>query len=274
MPRRSSRRVGSRALVLIVVAIGLQLSAAELAAATAQDQAPPDEASVTDQLAAEQAAPDPSPAAAASASVAPAQPAPSSASSSVTVSRAKASSTRSVSIVDFAFDPTAVTVKVGDTVQWINNGTAEEGHNVVDEDFFQSQTLHTGDSFGFTFDIAGTYNYVCTLHPKMTGTVEVIDPNADEPKPKKKGNKSSGKRGSASAGTSGDGGGSSAAAAGSATGRGSESAAGRSADAAGTSGSLPSTGSRSLSLGLAGLALLAVGLALRTAEARRLQRRS
>jgi plastocyanin len=280
MPRRSSRRVGSRALALIVIAIGAQLGAGEIAAATADDTAPPPgqgEPTVTQQLAAEDAtAPDPAadPASAAVSAATAAPAPPPAASSSVTVSRAKASGTHTVSIVDFAFDPTALSVKLGDTVQWINNGTADEGHNVIG-DGLSSPVLHTGESYSFTFTTAGTYSYICTIHPKMTGTVEVIDPNADEPKPKKT-KKGSSKRGSSSAGTSASGGGSSgtSGAASSATGSGSESAAGRSADAAGTSGSLPSTGFRSLSLGMTGLALLALGLALRSVDARRLQRRS
>ena len=280
MPRRSSRRVGSRALALIVVAIGAQLGAAEIAAATAGDAAPaPGEASVTEQLAAEQAA-TPGPAAdpaAASASAAPAQSAPAPAApSSVTISRAKASGTHTVSIVDFAFDPTALSVKVGDTVQWINNGTADEGHNVIG-DGLASPVLHTGESYSFTFSTAGIYDYVCTIHPKMKATVEVIDPNADEPKPKKSSGSKRG--GNSSAGSSAEAGGSSdtsgsSSASGSATSSGSESAAVRSADAAGSSGSLPSTGFRSLGLALSGVALLALGLALRSVDARRLGRRS
>jgi plastocyanin len=270
--------VGSRALALIAVAIGAQLGAVEVAAATADEAASPPgpgEPSVTQQLASEEATtPDSAadPAATASAATPTSAP-PSAASSSVTISRAKASGTHTVSIIDFAFDPTALSVKLGDTVQWINNGTAEEGHNVIG-DGLASPVLHTGESYSFTFATAGTYDYICTIHPKMTGTVEVIDPNADEPKPKTK--KSGGERGKASAGASADGGGSSgsAGASGSATGSGSESAAGRSSDAAGTSGSLPSTGLRSLSLALTGLALLALGLALRSADARRLGHRS
>lgn len=280
MPRRSSRRVGSRALALIVVAIGAQLGAGEIASAAGDAAPPPGQSgpSVTEQLAVAQATTPDQTAnpAAATVSAAPtpptSAPAPT-ASSSVTISRAKASSTRLVSIIDFAFDPTALSVKLGDTVQWINNGTADEGHNVIG-DGLSSPVLHTGESYGFTFTTAGTYDYICTIHPKMTGTVEVIDPNADEPTTTKK--PSRGKRGNSSAGTSASGGGSSGStsASSSATGPGSESAAVGSRDAAGTSGSLPSTGSRSVNLALAGLALLALGLALRGVDARRLQRRS
>ena len=271
MPRRSSRRVGSRALALLAVAIGAQLGAGEIAAA--DDPAPATEASVTDQLAAEAAADPAAEPAAASASTTPTAPAP----TSVTISRAKASATRTVSIVDFAFDPTALSVKVGDTVQWINNGTADEGHNVIGAGL-QSPVLHTGESYSFTFSAAGTYEYICTIHPKMKASVEVIDPNADEPKPKPKKSGGSKRGGGNSAGASSGGGGSSgssgtSAATGSATGGGSESAAGRSAGAAGGSGSLPATGLRLLGLGMSGLALLALGLALRSADSRRLLRR-
>jgi len=186
----------------------------------------------------------------------------------VTISRAGASSTRTVSIVDFAYDPSALSVKVGDTVQWIDNGVADEGHNVIG-DGLQSPVLHTGERYSFTFASAGTFSYVCTIHPKMKGTVEVIDPNAGTEKPKKSGGQ---KRGGSSAGSSADGGGggsSSGSSAGSSATGPSESSAGRSPDAAGTGGSLPSTGSGSLPLTLAGLLMVALGLALRSPLARR-----
>jgi plastocyanin len=283
MPRRSSRRVGSRALALIVVAIGVQLGAGGIAAATADTSssapsAPPP--SVTDQLAAESttttADPTAAPADATSSASAPAAtPAPSS--TAVTISRAQASGTHTVSIVDFAFDPTALTVKLGDTVQWINNGTAEEGHNVIG-DGIQSPVLHTGESYSFTFTTAGTYSYICTIHPKMAATIEVVDPNADKTTPTKKSGHSSGGNSSSGASkgrdSSGSAGTSSSGSAATTTGSGSESAAVASAGAAGGGGSLPSTGSDALGLTAAGLALLALGLAIRTPFGQRALRRS
>jgi plastocyanin len=40
---------------------------------------------------------------------------------------------------------------------------------------FKSKALDTDDSFSFTFTAPGTYEYFCSLHPRMTGTV-VVEP--------------------------------------------------------------------------------------------------
>jgi plastocyanin len=39
-------------------------------------------------------------------------------------------------------------------------------------DDFQSEIISEG-SFTHTFDEPGTYDYACTLHPNMRGTIEV-----------------------------------------------------------------------------------------------------
>lgn len=77
-----------------------------------------------------------------------------------------------VSIVNFAFDPTPLTVKVGDTVTWTNNdGTA---HTVTSSDgSIQSGTLQSGQSFSYTFTTAGTFDYHCEFHANMSGQVVV-----------------------------------------------------------------------------------------------------
>jgi plastocyanin len=38
---------------------------------------------------------------------------------------------------------------------------------------FRSPVFFTNDKFTFTFSTPGTYEYFCTIHPKMTGTVVV-----------------------------------------------------------------------------------------------------
>jgi plastocyanin len=77
-----------------------------------------------------------------------------------------------VSIVNFAYDPTPLTVHVGDTVTWTNNdGTA---HTVTSSDgSIQSGTLQSGQSFSYTFMTAGTFDYHCEFHANMTGQVVV-----------------------------------------------------------------------------------------------------
>jgi plastocyanin len=41
---------------------------------------------------------------------------------------------------------------------------------------FKSRALDTDDSFSFTFTESGTYEYFCSLHPRMTATI-VVEPN-------------------------------------------------------------------------------------------------
>ncbi len=78
----------------------------------------------------------------------------------------------SVDIVDLAFTPASVTVGVGGTVSWINKGTAV--HTVTGTGAaFESGLLRTGGTFQRTFTAAGTYAYLCAVHPQMTGTVVV-----------------------------------------------------------------------------------------------------
>nr|WP_308162857.1 cupredoxin family copper-binding protein [Nocardia alni] len=77
-----------------------------------------------------------------------------------------------VAIENFAFAPAALTVRRGTTVTWVNRD--EEPHTVVAGDSsFRSKALGTGASFAFTFTKAGSYGYVCTIHPFMHGTVVV-----------------------------------------------------------------------------------------------------
>jgi plastocyanin len=38
---------------------------------------------------------------------------------------------------------------------------------------FRSSALDTKDSFSFKFDKAGTYGFVCSIHPQMVGTIVV-----------------------------------------------------------------------------------------------------
>jgi plastocyanin len=83
----------------------------------------------------------------------------------------------SVSIVDFAFTPKTITVPVGTTVRWTNNGNAP--HTVTSTSSpkaFDSGTLNSGDTFQHTFTTAGQFPYRCNIHPSMTGMVIVVEP--------------------------------------------------------------------------------------------------
>lgn len=69
------------------------------------------------------------------------------------------------------FNPETITVSTGTTVTWTNND--DVAHTVTREGMFDSGNIAAGGTFSFTFDEAGTYDYVCTIHPAMTGTVIV-----------------------------------------------------------------------------------------------------
>ena len=77
-----------------------------------------------------------------------------------------------VTIDNFAFASRELTVAVGSTVRWINHDDIL--HSVVAKSAaFRSKALDTDDVYSFTFTSAGTFDYVCGLHPQMTGTVIV-----------------------------------------------------------------------------------------------------
>lgn len=77
-----------------------------------------------------------------------------------------------VKIDNFVFVPQRIVVKAGTTVTWINDDDIP--HTVVSSTkVFKSSALDTTDKFSFTFATPGTYEYFCSLHPHMTGTVVV-----------------------------------------------------------------------------------------------------
>ncbi|HKF38519.1 MAG TPA: cupredoxin family copper-binding protein, partial [Ktedonobacteraceae bacterium] len=78
----------------------------------------------------------------------------------------------SVSIANFAFSPTSLTVKVGTKVSWTNNDSVT--HTVTaDKGAFNSGPLAPGSTFSFTFTKAGTYSYHCNIHASMRATIVV-----------------------------------------------------------------------------------------------------
>ncbi|SFW85369.1 cupredoxin domain-containing protein [Amycolatopsis australiensis] len=82
--------------------------------------------------------------------------------------------TNTVAIKDFAFAPAATTVKKGTTVTWTNQD--QDAHTVTSTGSggpLRSPTLQTGQSYQYTFSTAGTFEYLCTIHPFMTATVTV-----------------------------------------------------------------------------------------------------
>jgi len=78
-----------------------------------------------------------------------------------------------IKIAGFAFGPQGLTVHAGDKVTWANDDGAI--HTVTFKDGSPGATaLSPGQSFTRAFDRAGTYDYFCSFHPYMTGTVTVL----------------------------------------------------------------------------------------------------
>jgi plastocyanin len=86
---------------------------------------------------------------------------------------ASAVSAGAVSIDNFTFNPPTLRVKSGTKVTWTNKDDIPHGIASSANTFARSQALDTDDSFSFTFDKPGTYQYFCYIHPHMVGTIVV-----------------------------------------------------------------------------------------------------
>ena len=77
-----------------------------------------------------------------------------------------------ISIKGNAFSPDNLSIKVGDTVTWINNDSY--AHTVkATKGEFDSGNMAGGAKFSFTFDKEGTIDYICGIHTFMTGKIIV-----------------------------------------------------------------------------------------------------
>jgi plastocyanin len=72
-----------------------------------------------------------------------------------------------------SYDPIDVTVTVGGTVTWLNDHTFTHDAAALDGSW-ATPKLENGETATVTFDAVGSYEYLCTLHPLMRGTVAVV----------------------------------------------------------------------------------------------------
>lgn len=79
----------------------------------------------------------------------------------------------SVTIENFAFSPTTLTIQKGTTVTWTNQDSAP--HTVTSDSGSElsSASLSKGQSYSHTFDQAGTFTYHCNFHSMMKAKVVV-----------------------------------------------------------------------------------------------------
>jgi len=87
-----------------------------------------------------------------------------------------------IDVRDKYFSPNLVNIKSGDSILWVWNSVNSEAHNVnlvtgpsgVNRiDFSTPSSPSVGATFKRTFTVPGTYDFVCSIHHKMTMTVEV-----------------------------------------------------------------------------------------------------
>ena len=78
-----------------------------------------------------------------------------------------------IEILDYEFSPPSVTIATGGKITWLNQG--QTSHDATaDDDSFATGTLEPGKLKSETFKEPGTYSYICTIHPQMEGTIEVV----------------------------------------------------------------------------------------------------
>jgi plastocyanin len=100
---------------------------------------------------------------------------PSSAGASVGVAGANLG-TPAVMIVatgNLTFDPAMQTAHVGDIVQWTNTGSVEHTVTFDSQSSLSDPSLQPGGTWEVKFTTAGTYQYHCSIHPNMLGTIVV-----------------------------------------------------------------------------------------------------
>lgn len=79
-------------------------------------------------------------------------------------------STTQVSIKNYSYVPSEITISKGDTVTWKNDDDVIHDAKFGDS---ESPDLKKGETYSRTFDKPGTYDYMCTIHPSMKGKVIV-----------------------------------------------------------------------------------------------------
>jgi len=87
---------------------------------------------------------------------------------------------RTVSIVDFAYQPASITAQPGEQIVWTNDDAFT--HTVTfDAPGMGSGPLAPGATYATTIMVPGRWTYFCALHPSMRGAVDIVAAPPDFP---------------------------------------------------------------------------------------------
>jgi plastocyanin len=91
--------------------------------------------------------------------------------------------TQTVVIEGMQFNPATLTIRAGDSVTWVNSDIVAHTATTPTsaQQRFDSRLIELGKSWKHTFRKAGTYDYVCTYHPTMKGTIKVTATDSTTP---------------------------------------------------------------------------------------------
>jgi len=79
---------------------------------------------------------------------------------------------KDVTIDNFTFTPSTITIPVGTTVTWVNHDDVP--HTVTSKDkVLASKAMDTDEKYSHLFAAPGTYAYFCAVHKHMTGQIIV-----------------------------------------------------------------------------------------------------
>jgi plastocyanin len=81
-----------------------------------------------------------------------------------------------VTIFNYTFQPSSLTIKAGDTVTWTQHDSVQHS-STSNTGVWDSGLLTTSQTFSHTFSTAGNFPYHCSAHSYMTGSVLVKSTN-------------------------------------------------------------------------------------------------
>ena len=86
---------------------------------------------------------------------------------------ARPSGPGTVSIAEFLFGPQKISVRAGQSISWTNVDDSPHQVTVQGDTTLRTPVVLKGQSTSLQFDHAGSYDYICGLHPGMKGQIEV-----------------------------------------------------------------------------------------------------